>query len=71
MIRFFFMKRWWDALPHHRLSARTKGATRHSKKEVTNWIKPSQPVRAFHWIITAVMNMFQLATSYLTLADGV
>ena len=28
-------------------------------------------MRAFHWIITAVINVLQLATSYLTLSDAV
>lgn len=28
-------------------------------------------VRAFHWIITTMINMFKLATGYLTVTDAV
>lgn len=39
-------------------------------KKVPTWISLSKQVRAFHWIITAVNNMFQLATGYLTPTDA-
>lgn len=40
------------------------------KQKGTTWIKQRKQVRAAHWKFTAMINTFKMATSYLTLTNG-